>query len=497
MTTIIELSFDNSSEQTSNAEWTNTFNPVEIPTGAEIVMRNAFVNTTSQGTVGDLSFPEDVKLTLTFGYYAINDGVGMTPAGYPGADFRLYIARDGQEDNHHLMQNTVHITIEAGKYTPQLLAEIISRKLSQITTVLTDSPVLKCTNPFLLSTDSQITSPGFTNVSTGSNKITGVVVNPLNLKIFAEGKPITITWGTNNTVSTNVFIGLASDGELDIPLAVDIPDSTDVTIYGESPHFNIYAQDDLATFFEYDNNHFIGSTQVAMVYSDEESNRMEWQYLHEPYMANDGTFIVKFLLHNQKWYQIDTLSGIFFTGLKSSSNTDFWFNTLGFNKNILVEDDTTFLLKTPLERAVNITSSFVGLDSIINKTLGSMEVSTTTFQTDVTKSNAIISSKGYSSLANGGYMLIEVSGLQGMYEYEGQDRRNVMGVLSKQWSASGWITGYTDSSVSYINTGPPFLLSQATVRILDPNKLVATDDIGVGSSIFLEVVKPPPAKVKN
>ena len=235
-----------------------------------------------------------------------------------------------------------------------------------------------------------------------------------------------------------------------------------------------------------------------MVYSDEESNRMEWQYLNQPYMDNDGTFIVKFLLDGESWYQIDTLSGVFFTDLKSSSNTDFWFDTLGFNKNILVEDDTTtFLLKTPLERAVNITSSFVGLDSIVNKSKGSMEVSTTTFSTDVTKSNAIISQKGYSSLANGGYMLIEVSGLQGMYEYEGQDRRNVMGVLSKQWSASGWITGYTDSSVSYTNTGPPFLLSQATVRILDPNKAVAKNDIGVGSSIFLEIVKPPPVKVKN
>ena len=30
MTTIVELSYDNSNEQTSNAEWTNTFNPVEI-----------------------------------------------------------------------------------------------------------------------------------------------------------------------------------------------------------------------------------------------------------------------------------------------------------------------------------------------------------------------------------------------------------------------------------------------------------------------------------
>jgi len=147
---IIELSTYNTSQVNNNSTWTNTFNPIKINTGDEVGLKSCFIDLkTIQNSYGNIDIEEDINLTLTFGYYQnyITDLEVKTtpPAIQPNAE--PYIARNNDKT---FIKTTVNIILEAGNYTPDVLGELISRKLTEIDQLNLNAIV---TNPtFLLST---------------------------------------------------------------------------------------------------------------------------------------------------------------------------------------------------------------------------------------------------------------------------------------------------------------------------------------------------------
>jgi hypothetical protein len=181
----------------------------------------------------------------------------------------------------------------------------------------------------------------------------------------------------------------------------------------------------------------------------------------------------------------DTRSGIFFTDLEP---TAFWSN-LGFTlNNILVVDGDNEKLRTRLVRGVNITSHLFGYDGIISHSyvLPSPVPSAEYFYATET----VISIEADTELLNNdsGYYLIELVGLKTDYLNDnGQQLPAIMNVASKNYNQGGYITGYGDGSITYTNTGEPYMLSSLRVRILDPITKTPITTIGPKNSVFVQV----------
>jgi hypothetical protein len=152
---IIELAERNGVQGESTSEWTNTFENVSIETGDVIQVKTALINTLDSNT-NNIVIQEDIEAEIVVGVYdnPLLDGGefisnDLTTQGGSYAQFRKPI-RTGQNiedatqmynnpwvavkktaDEYELFSNTITISIKAGVYEPDDLANQITQQMQQ------------------------------------------------------------------------------------------------------------------------------------------------------------------------------------------------------------------------------------------------------------------------------------------------------------------------------------------------------------------------------
>jgi hypothetical protein len=147
---------------TSNSEWVSTFkDPVALDKGDIIQLKQALLNTKTVSS-GGIDFSTDQTVSITVAYYdhafgAQNDGArktlpyGKNKLANSGGDFNAvysemfddiqpaptnndqpygyFLLREGGTETDNLITRTISITLGAGTYDPNGLAELITEKM--------------------------------------------------------------------------------------------------------------------------------------------------------------------------------------------------------------------------------------------------------------------------------------------------------------------------------------------------------------------------------
>ena len=235
-------------------------------------------------------------------------------------------------------------------------------------------------------------------------------------------------------------------------------------------------------------------------------------------------------------------SGIVLTNLLPK---DLWFGTMGFNQNTLLTqfpaidtptntfsqftEATTFTCPV-LSNGVNVTSDTVGLDVVVNNSGNNFDILAAPVADTIHKSHAdntvgaftgldylqreiavtqrtpivaINNFVGNQGAAPEGYYLVEISGsvLKSNIVTGGGYSTQIMGIVSRYYNSNSFTSSIDgEGGFSFIHRGEPELLTSLRVRILDPNRNLATgldvtqnalkQDIGK-TTVFLQVDTPP------
>ena len=293
---------------------------------------------------------------------------------------------------------------------------------------------------------------------------------------------------------------------------------------------------------------FVGASDMTLSF-EPNTEKFFWEYLHSPYYkanaevvgyqnftANDGSNFLG---------TIDRHGGILFTNLTSASTksnkaNDFWTKVMGFQldrdkpnciycsyaselnygtptpplyANREQVHKPTFVNNQEPQVGINATGNFQGLATAVETNSITLAVSgkpssgfpyapilgaagnpTNAFLSTSSKTVGVEAVDGVlagSQRVTFGYYLIEVEAqFQNNYITSDQNRRNVMGIVSRYYVKDSYTSGGEDASVIYTHSGEPQLLSSFNIRILDSDKIVA-QNIGTDNTVHLLIVKAP------
>ena len=469
--TIIEASRQNG--EGSNSSWVNTYQqPVLINTGDVIQMKQCFVDSSNNNS-SNITIDNDTEIALTIGYYLVNSPdptIGRQYEGDPKAtvDYQPYIARymhtaTDQYNEFDPIIKTFEYTLKAGTYTPAGIAETLTRAFTTVkfkVDIPNSSHTVQTDNPFLITTQ-----------EIGSSN--------LNMIFYLQ--------------------------------TVEYTDSDD------GKKFYYKDQDDGVGVFP---RYFIGAGEVSLIWNREGNSKFSFDYLHTPYI-NEGQPSVAFIRDGDyttgdtgKFMMFNRRSGVFFTDMSPAS---FWQDTLGFN--ITKGDPNSMVVSfNPLTQeidcnldtvqGVKTTGGYVGLTNAMMNPGDSGEGKLTSGgdaygddnANNITNSAAtfaIDAEKTFDPEPSGGFYLLSVSGFVNDFREDSAIRRNIFGILSKNYIQNGYITAYSESGIGWQNTGPPFLLTDLKVEILDPTTKEPVTNVGKNNSVFLELVSAPAQKGKQ
>ena len=235
-------------------------------------------------------------------------------------------------------------------------------------------------------------------------------------------------------------------------------------------------------------------------------------------------------------------SGIVLTNLLPK---DLWFGTMGFNQNTLLTqfpavdtptntfsqftEATTFTCPV-LKDGLNVTTDTIGLDVVVNNSGNNFDILAGPVADTIHKSHvdntvsaftgldylqreiavtqrtpivAINNFVGNQGAAPEGYYLVEISGsvIKANIVNAGGYSSKIMGIVSRYYNSNSFTSSIDgEGSFSFVHKGEPELLTNLRVRILDPNrdlasgldttKNVLNQEIGK-TTIFLQVDQPP------
>ena len=100
----------------------------------------------------------------------------------------------------------------------------------------------------------------------------------------------------------------------------------------------------------------------------------------------------------------------------------------------------------------------------------------------------IVATNAYQS-QNAGFYYISVDiGLGSLTDDSTSQNNEIMGIVSKQFNVNDFITGFSDSSITYQHNGPATMLNSLKVKILDKNKNLV-QNLDENSCVFIQIIK--------
>lgn len=290
---------------------------------------------------------------------------------------------------------------------------------------------------------------------------------------------------------------------------------------------------------------WIGASQMELAY-DEDTSKFFWAYLHMPYYEPEGgaealqyrelvagpdAYFPKYSVQNK-------LGGVMFKALFAETQQgeifDFWEGLLKFNvsdmlvswnlSDVYIPDpsDPTapdvltikyprMIMKEGLLFGNNATGAYASADSLIlkkgyatgtedvfaeypqivqiSRTLGTdpryfSETSTTT--------NRIVAIETSTNRQDQfGYFLIDLQcGYLNNYLNDTSNSRNIKSIVGKFYTQQGYTTGSEADSIAYTHIGDPMVLTDFSIRILNPDRVIPTN-IGDDNTIVVNIIKNP------
>ena len=315
----------------------------------------------------------------------------------------------------------------------------------------------------------------------------------------------------------------------------------------------------------------LGATEISLVYNDA-SSVFEWQYLHTPilqattttgasgdyqevvglvktdnlfqYPDSDGGYILN---GNISMCKLDRKSGVMFRSMNPPS---FWFDLLGFDPSIVVQDsevmgEITTTTKFPYKRFLDITTGgFLGIADnfdqsvvpvnepfnpsilnapkllLFNAITDIWELIEDFLGQDPAEAEGMVNilgdalyngvnlhydSRWFQSIStvplqairaplnqgsdNAGHQLVEITGYQSNFLNE-QDRYEIKAIISSYYvSPNSFTTSPFQDTYIYTHIGAPININTYTVRILDPLTMQKVKTLGTNSTIYLQITK--------
>lgn len=409
----------------------------------------------------------DVAKQTTFGAGSFVPRINL-PAPYDNdfpyetADFKIgtvTYALTGGTTNNVLDIQTVSVTLRAGRYDPQSLAVQLTQLFSSAGGIKPGTPggdqIYVSNNPFLIRTDDP------RNANLIFNKVPpNRVTNPI---VFQNG-------------STYKYYNPAD------PLVIP--------------------------------PYFVGATEFSIEYDVGGGAVFQVSYCHMPMSdpGRPGEQDVALYTSGSpgaglQYHAVTSASGIAFHDLQPAS---FWQDKLGLRDKLIVplmidSNGLQYYTETALLRS--ITYGFQGLSSFLLPPTGTgspvtypdfrkmspLVPSPNPLYLNVTgQSRAIV---GDTRTVNtvGGYFLIEVLNVfrsTGGYVDTQENRRYISAIVSTEMDNNNCITGYSDGdTVGYVHRGASYLVSSATVRILNPITKQPVTTLGPNNCIWLQIQK--------
>lgn len=218
-----------------------------------------------------------------------------------------------------------------------------------------------------------------------------------------------------------------------------------------------------------------------------------------------------------RYFPVKSASGIVFHQLEPKS---FWDTQLGLSKKLVVPlavdlNGTQFYYKSTLEQ--NITFGFQGLGTFLfpapevtpatnpvtylnPRNMAIPPISNPVYF-DVTGQSRAIIGETISINTDGGFFLIEILNTfrkKGSYIDNRESRPQISAIVSAQYDSNNSITGYSDSGIPYIHAGASYIISECTVRILNPLTKAPATNLGINNCCWIQVDKSTqPQQVKQ
>ena len=266
-----------------------------------------------------------------------------------------------------------------------------------------------------------------------------------------------------------------------------------------------------------DNNYLVGSSEISLEYIDE-IDKFQFTQLHTSQFNSSAMPVVKYFGTDEKdFFLSSSVGGVFFTELNPP---DIWYGTMGFDSSVVVLPDKAVLRASmgyteiqnalvpsfsSLERGINITSDFNGVDAVIIKEVfaGGTDLTKQTgsdiireagaiavAQVDGTATIGIQSIRANTSFGDTtlreGYYLVQIEGLPNQ-ELTNMPSQHIQAIVSKYYSAGSFtIMEGSAGSFNYTHKGNPFYIQSLRVRILEADGTDPTN-LGDNNTIFLQI----------
>jgi len=315
---------------------------------------------------------------------------------------------------------------------------------------------------------------------------------------------------------STAIINLKGDGKIYTHGVVDIIDTTRVEV---TDKVTSIVKDALAVgkivtlVWQYDGFRQTNMTVTESfpTYSPEVKDTVKFnQALHLPNAGFEVVIEATSTSHldmKSYWRQAKQSSGVFITDLTSNVGS-FW-QQIGFDKANCSAPIATGNTQPNYSQFLNsVTNTYQGLNSLIAKS-GNLYVKPNRptelpnndgsdplyISADGDTNDSIVADNYDTSSKNSqAYYLIECESVfQTDTINDKSNKKDIIGICSKQYQASDYITCYSDSAVPYMHTGTSQLMSTVKIRITDPDGS-EPESLGKNHSVILEVIKPPLSK---
>ena len=434
--TILECNHKNAVGGGTNAKWENVFqNPVEVGTGDVLELHTAILDTSNYNS-SFIEIENDVDLDLEFGYYIINYTDTLRAMMNKDdqqisfeVDYEAYIARGnapmatGLSDH---ITGTFTKTLKAGVYSPLLLAEELTRLMSEIPLEWPLPESVEKSNPFMLwddesyfyvrddvdvnsTTQNYILLEGTESQDygwmVGASQV-GVVFNKnANAKFEIEYLHTPFMYDNKPSISIK---GLTVDGDFSRRIC-----NAWAGVF--------FTKLEPKSFWE----DILGFDVDSILYSFDDNKKLSHRIIDEQGTKTTGGFVGV-----SNWIKPVTKGE----------------NTMKVSNEIIVA-------------------------------IGDIET------------KGIIAANEYEPSVGGGFYLLSCSNFVNDYREDEKKRIDIQGIISQQYVQNNFTISLSDAGISYENLGDPFLLSRMQIEILEGNSKTPLTTLGSNSCVFFKLIK--------